>query len=104
LKGKGILPKITVQLTDDQHHRFVNAKMNLKEKSLQSLMIKATEAFHPPAEPVPTPGVKPHRHAEAITLLEFILDHGTPDQAQWITGNLKTFAEAVRPQKRKRTG
>ena len=39
------MPKrISVLLTDDQHQRFVNAKLNLKEKSLQSLMIRATEA------------------------------------------------------------
>lgn len=37
------MAKITVDLNDDQHERFVTAKLRRKEKSLQSLMIGATE-------------------------------------------------------------
>lgn len=39
------MPRISVLLSGDDHKRFVNAKMNLKRKSLQALMIEATEAF-----------------------------------------------------------
>lgn len=37
------MAKITVELNEDQHERFVRAKMRRKERSLQSLMIGATE-------------------------------------------------------------
>jgi hypothetical protein len=37
------VPRITVDLTDNEHERFVNAKMRRKLRSLQALMISSTE-------------------------------------------------------------
>ncbi len=37
--------KITIELSDDDHKRFVNAKMDLQMKSLQELMIRSTAVF-----------------------------------------------------------
>ena len=39
------MPKETVNLTADQHRRYVIAKMELKKKSLQALFIDATDTF-----------------------------------------------------------
>ncbi|HXB74006.1 MAG TPA: hypothetical protein VNY05_37555 [Candidatus Acidoferrales bacterium] len=39
------------------------------------------------------------RHAEAIELLVYVLDHGTPDQVQWITGALETSTRYIRLRK-----
>lgn len=38
------MPRISVELTEDEHRRFVNAKLDRKLRSLQALMIEATEA------------------------------------------------------------
>jgi hypothetical protein len=35
-------------------------------------------------------------HAEEVELLRFILDNGSKDDAEWIRGNLRNFAEAIR--------
>ena len=46
------MPKVTVELTDDQHRRFVNAKLDRKFRSIQELFIRAAEAYiRPPADP-----------------------------------------------------
>jgi len=36
------------------------------------------------------------RHAEEVKLLRFILEQGSKQEADWIRGNLKMFAEAIR--------
>lgn len=49
------MAKITVELTDDEHERFVQAKMRRKERSLQSLMIGATERLLDARAAAPAP-------------------------------------------------
>lgn len=41
------------------------------------------------------PVLMERKHSEEHNLLDFILEHGTKKDADWITGNLKTFAEAI---------
>lgn len=40
------------------------------------------------------------KHPAAHGLLEFILENGTAQDGEWITGNLKNFAEAIRSRAR----
>jgi hypothetical protein len=51
------LAKISVELNPDRHERFVQAKMRRRAKSLQSLMIDATEKLL--AESIPNSGDAP---------------------------------------------
>jgi hypothetical protein len=47
------------------------------------------------AEPgAPTPAV--YQHLGAHDLLEFILQHGSKKDVDWITGNLVNFGQAIR--------
>jgi len=58
---------------------------------------EAALADGPKAEPAHEPARKSKIHyEEEYRLLEYILDHGTPEERQWITGNLKMFGEAIR--------
>lgn len=35
-------------------------------------------------------------HDDDLDRLRYILDHGTPEDKEWIRGNLKNFVEAIR--------
>lgn len=54
----------------------------------------------PPAPPLPS-AFQP-KHRQAHELLEEILSDGTAKDADWITGNLLNFVEAIRSRKEKR--
>lgn len=76
---------------------------------VQGLLERAIEIYTGPAGEIAKPVIAPklERHQAELDLLRYILDNGTKDQAGWITGNLKTFAEAIRsktPASRKRAG
>lgn len=61
------------------------------------------------AEAPMKPVLVERKHSDQHSLLEYVLEHGTKEDAAWITGNLKNFAEAIgsrqshgTPAKRKR--
>lgn len=57
----------------------------------------------PAAPPAPSlPAAFPPKHRQAHELLEEILSEGTAKDADWITGNLLNFVEAIRSRKDKR--
>ena len=68
-------------------------------ESLWSMYKETKVGGHPPITPdvrTGPPTAYPADHLAAHELLEYILVNGEKDRIDWITGNLKTFAELIR--------
>jgi len=104
--------KTTIRLAEELNETVRIAMAKRRVKSLQEAVVQALEQWlgqpSKPAVVAPVaPGSYPAAHREAHELLEEILRDGTPEQAGWIAGNLKTFVEAIRATpraQRKRAG
>jgi hypothetical protein len=69
-----------------------------RQVKVQELIEQAVDALLADSRP---PAKKPSpKEAEAHRLLQVIMDEGTAQEVEWITGNLKTFVLAIqsRPQ------
>ena len=58
--------------------------------------MKKTMQPNPTAAPIATTVHFPDTHREAHELLETILASGDADAADWVTGTLRMFSEAIR--------
>lgn len=94
--------KTTIRLEDDFNEQLRIAMAKRRVKSLQeavTLALKQWMNAQPAAAPTPVSGAAaqyPAAHREAHELLEEILRDGSAEQKSWITGNLRTFVDAIR--------
>ena len=106
--------KIAFYGSEEYRHAIQEAALQRRLK-VQGFLERAVAAYvdgqaGTAAAPPSAIGVVPKKpitdpHHEQMELLRYILDHGSKEEAGWITGNLKTFAEAIRlkkPDKAKR--
>jgi hypothetical protein len=103
LDRQGKLPKrISVELTDEQHKRFVNAKLDRGARSLQELMIAATDELlsrRPRSDRSTSTGElefgsDPNR-ARSHALLDYIIDNDSKDDQTSIQKILEWGANNV---------
>jgi hypothetical protein len=80
--------------TPAQHH-FLRELALKTGKSVQRLVEDALRYTYENADKMPTPPSVPPRHLHAHALLEEVLESGDQKVIEWITGNLKMFAEAL---------
>ena len=101
MNWKGPTKSISVRLPEDLHVAVKSAapsRAGTVEKAYTEALDAWLERKAVP-ERSPLDAARSHWTAdqeEAHRLLEYVLQQGSPDQAQWITGNLKTFEEAIR--------
>lgn len=89
--------KIAFLGTEEYRAALQQEALNRKMK-VQGLLERAVASYTSGATPEPTRPtlIKHELHPEETELLRYILDQGTKDDAGWIRGNLKNFAEAIR--------
>lgn len=100
--------KIAFKGTEEYRNALQQEALNRRMK-VQGLLERAIHVYVDGVDESPRPAIaaKVERHQAELDLLRYILENGTKEQAGWITGNLKTFAEAIQakvPVSRKRVG
>ena len=96
-------------LEDETHRRKKAHKLISRSDLIQELIEaygsqtekRAASASSSPPDVATIPGRTPESqypepHREAHRMLEAILTHGTTEQADWISGNVKTFESEIR--------
>lgn len=91
--------KITVFLSEDLHKsaRVKIAEINTSfQQVLITLLGEWATGKRQAAIPPPAPrSIQPDKYGEDMERLQFIMENGTPQQKEWIRGNLKTFVQAI---------
>jgi len=103
---------VTVRLEEDLHKpaRTRIAELDTSFQAVLTGLLRGWVSGTPGTQDSPTPGLgggnvseqakyRPE-HRKWHDLLEFIFVKGTADQAGWIQGNIKTFADLVRAQRK----
>ena len=86
--------KFGMELLPSLHKKLKATALN-KDIPLWAATQEAVEHYLAPNH-IKAPSEK---YKGAHDLLQFILDNGTEDDIDWITGNLKNFGEAIRARK-----
>jgi hypothetical protein len=82
---------------DDELHARVKSIAPLRGLNLEGAYDQALRAWIGMPQEQPSPSARRFgRNQRWHDILEFVLANGSRKQAEWITGNLQTFAEAIR--------
>lgn len=89
--------RVTVRVPEELH-KPARTKVAELDSTFQSILLDLLRSWVKGERQVEPPrkAAQVERHHEETELLHFVLDRGTKNDAEWIRGNLRNFAEAIR--------
>jgi hypothetical protein len=98
IENKGNKKSQIAFMGTSEYRDFLQRQALDRKIKVQVLLERAVEAY---LEVGSESGsvARPDSHSRQVELLRYILENGTKNDAAWITGNLKNFAEAIRSRK-----